>query len=413
MNSQPLSEIASRKHQLNQLCASAVQQHISENKADNSHLRKRRRFLAKHVLKRLPLHKPVSSQRWLHAISLVLAMWGFNDLVMPEQAHAAFISDTVANPLNSVDVGTYSAPTFADIDGDGDLDAFVGAADGTVKYYRNTEIDAGANVGFIADGAGNPLAGVAAAGVKDGAYATPNFADLDNDGDLDAFIGEYYGTVKYYRNTEIDAGADVGFVADSAGNPLASVAVGFTAAPSFADIDSDGDIDAFIGTFDGSIKYYRNTEIDSVAQGTGMVADPFNALFSVAVGNVATPSFADIDGDGDLDAFVGEFYGSIKYYRNTAIDTGPDLGFIAEPFNPLALVEVGYTSAPSFADIDGDGDLDAFIGRGDGTIRYYRNSQEFTPTFTPIASSSSDIGMLSLWSILSLPFLTLLRRKWR
>ena len=42
------------------------------------------------------------------------------------------------NPLNGIDVGFSSKPTFADIDSDGDLDAFIGAFDSTVRFYRNT-----------------------------------------------------------------------------------------------------------------------------------------------------------------------------------------------------------------------------------------------------------------------------------
>jgi hypothetical protein len=43
-----------------------------------------------------------------------------------------------ANPFNGIDVGVSSTPTFADIDGDGDLDAIVGESGGTLKYYKNT-----------------------------------------------------------------------------------------------------------------------------------------------------------------------------------------------------------------------------------------------------------------------------------
>jgi hypothetical protein len=39
-----------------------------------------------------------------------------------------------ANPFNGINVGPLSTPTFADIDGDGDLDAVVGGRDGTLKY---------------------------------------------------------------------------------------------------------------------------------------------------------------------------------------------------------------------------------------------------------------------------------------
>ncbi len=87
------------------------------------------------------------------------------------------------NPFDGVDVGDYSAPSFADLDGDGDLDAFIGAGDGWIYYYRNE--GTAANPAFTnVTGSGNPFNGV---GV--GSNSAPSFADLDGDGDLDAFIG--------------------------------------------------------------------------------------------------------------------------------------------------------------------------------------------------------------------------------
>jgi hypothetical protein len=35
------------------------------------------------------------------------------------------------------------------------------------------------------------------------------------------------------------------------------------------------------------------------------------------VGLLSVPSFADLDGDGDLDAVVGEFGGTLRYFLNT------------------------------------------------------------------------------------------------
>jgi hypothetical protein len=51
----------------------------------------------------------------------------------------AFAEQTgAANPFNGVDVGFRSAPSFADLDGDGDLDAVAGENDGLLHYFENT-----------------------------------------------------------------------------------------------------------------------------------------------------------------------------------------------------------------------------------------------------------------------------------
>ncbi len=73
---------------------------------------------------------------------------------------ALFVERSSTNPLNGIDVGKYSTPTLADIDNDGDLDAIIGEQDNVINYYENT----GA-AGFIEKtGATNPFSGVSAGG---------------------------------------------------------------------------------------------------------------------------------------------------------------------------------------------------------------------------------------------------------
>ena len=101
------------------------------------------------------------------------------------------------------------------------------------------------------------------------------------------------------------------------------------------------------------------------------------------VGNYSSPSFADVDGDGDLDAFIGRQNGDTEFFANTGSSSAP--AFSTPVTNPFGLTDVGAFSSPSLADIDGDGDLDAFIGRRDGTTRFFENTgtSSSAPAFSP------------------------------
>ncbi len=271
-------------------------------------------------------------------------------------------SFTRGSSFDLTDVGYFPEPTFADIDGDGDLDAFVGMgfsysgeSDGNTLFYRN--MGTASNPAF-ASSITNPF------GLTDiGNFASPAFVDIDNDGDLDAFVGNDVGNTLFYRNTGTISNPI--FAAPST-NPFGLADAGSYATPNFVDIDNDNDLDVFVNNL-----FFKNTGTANNPIFAAPQANPF--------GLAGSPDFVDVDRDGDLDAFVGA--GSSNFFRNTGTASNPN--FVLSSVSPYGLPggEQRTIYDQTFADIDGDGDLDAFVvqtntygGLGSTTSFYINNA---------------------------------------
>jgi len=333
----------------------------------------------------------------------------------------------ITNNWFGIDVTTRSIPWFADIDADNDFDLFIGCAEGTTYYYRNNGSPTNPNMVFVTS---NYIVDV-------GNTNAPTFVDIDHDGDLDMFIGEYIGNINYYRNVgtpynaswnfitknyltidmnssstpamvDIDADGDydlfsgewVGLIdylnnSGTATNHRWTIVsenyqgidVGDNSAPTFVDIDNDNDYDFFIGNLLGNIYYYRNDGSPNSPNFT-YITNNYNGI---DVGDRGAPAFVDIDDDNDYDLFVGNDSGTIWYYRN---DGTPSVPFWTYITNHYSNIDVGERSIPTFTDIDGDNDYDLFIGEYFGTIYYYRNDgTPTTPSFTFITNAFAGINV--------------------
>jgi large repetitive protein len=304
----------------------------------------------------------------------------------------AFVLSTSSAPFGLSDVGSYSALTFADLDGDGDLDAVVGDAVGTLKYFENT--GTAIAPGFVLSTSTAPF------GLSNvGAYSKPAFADLNGDGRLDAVVGDNYGRLHYFQNT--GSVPPPAFTAPPWTDPYGLSDVGDTSAPTFGDLDGDGDPDALVGDFSGKLNYFENT---GTAVAPAFLKSTSSAPFGLSgVDEFARPTFIDLDGDGDLDVVVGEAFGNEIYFENTGTAVAPAF---ATPIttNPFNLLDVGFHSAPTFGDLDGDGDPDAVVGEKNGGFVYFKNTgTAVAPAFLK-STSTAPFGLINVGQE-SAPFL--------
>jgi len=291
------------------------------------------------------------------------------------------------NPFDGVDVGYFSAPTFVDIDGDGDMDAFIGKYTSEIlDFYRNTGTAISPTFTLVT-GAGNPFDNEYTSGLNN-----PTFVDVDEDGDMDAFIGESFGNLNFFRNTGTAITPTFTRVT-GAEDPFEGVDVGDYSAPAFVDVDGDGDKDAFIGEINGVVYFFRNRSV-------ALTPGPFTLVETVGDdAEYSTPAFVDIDFDGDMDFFIGEYSGNLNFFRNFGTVIYPSFGPVSDAENPFGSADVGDYSAPAFVDVDRDGDMDAFVGEGDGNLNFFRNTgTAITPTFSLITGADDPFDGVNVGS---------------
>ncbi|NKN34474.1 FG-GAP-like repeat-containing protein, partial [Marichromatium bheemlicum] len=200
-----------------------------------------------------------------------------------------------------------------------------------------------------------------------GYHPSLSLVDLDGDGDLDLVVGNSTGDLLFFENTGTASSATFGN-AQTAAFGLDHDSRLYDSA--FADLDGDGLVDALGVNGSGDLMYFHNTGTATRPE----FADPSQSPFGLDVTTFQSPriEFADIDGDGKLDLFAGTAYSGIWLLENTGSVNTP--AFASAASAPGGLDETGYMASPTFADIDADGDLDALVGNYDGNLMLFWNN---------------------------------------
>ncbi|HEX9951217.1 MAG TPA: FG-GAP-like repeat-containing protein, partial [Rubricoccaceae bacterium] len=200
--------------------------------------------------------------------------------------------------------------------------------------------------------------------------AVPAAGDIDGDGDTDLVFGGGDGVLRVALNTAGPA-ALAAFSAVTL-NPYGLTDIGDNAAPTLGDVNGDGDMDLLVGRTDGTVAYFENTAGPAATPAFALRTGAANPLAALDVGFSSAPHLVDLDGDGDLDVLVGAVDGTVSTLTNTA---GPRVApaFGAATAGAFGLADIGYGSVPATGDLDGDGDVDVLVGTSPGAVAQYRN----------------------------------------
>jgi hypothetical protein len=235
--------------------------------------------------------------------------------------------------------GSSFASSWADVDGDGWVDLLVSNG-GLTQPEPNFLFRNNRDGTFARVTEGPIVADSARSGGGSG-------ADYDNDGDQDLFVpriatrgaptGALFRNEGGWRFTRV------------AGDPVVSDTL---MAPSAAwgDMDNDGDLDLAVGSISGyASRLYRNG-------GDGTFTRVAEGDFVTSPGSAYAVNWADVDNDGDLDLLQANWGATSYLFLNRGdgtLDRAPagDLGRA-----------IGYASSATWGDVDGDGDLDLYIG---------------------------------------------------
>ena len=132
---------------------------------------------------------------------------------------------------------------------------------------------------------------------------------------MDLVIGAYNGEISFYQNIGTSESANFNLV----NNSISSISVTAHSTPISVDIDKDEDIDIFLGSQDGVISFFQNQGDNTFIQKNG----DENPLNAIDVGQNSFPFFTDIDSDGDMDLYIGEEEGNINYLVNDGSPENP------------------------------------------------------------------------------------------
>ncbi len=322
---------------------------------------------------------------------------------------------------------------FVDYDNDGDLDLHISNTSTLVpapcRWWTNSGVGSGSYVDETATrwinlgGPGSsihPSQVIAGGGFID-YTCDSDFADVDNDGDMDLFHSSYGGLFAGQNPSRVFLNDGNGFFEEfnPSGFQLSQLTIQngdpglwcegtqFAGTPGgpgscdiassaldidFGDVDGDFDLDLLHGARQEAPRMFINRleENGGVLGFRDTTGATFEPGYTQGNGHYEQ-EMGDMDGDGDLDILGVNWISSFSFDDSTLENDGA--GFFS---NTTILAG----SAPDdnegdFIDYDNDGDLDILIANWSGDDRLYRNDQVGSGPFSFSAASFPPSPMTS------------------
>lgn len=183
--------------------------------------------------------------------------------------------------------------------------------------------------------------------VQDGAKSDgATFADIDNDGDLDAYVVTWYGQQNYFYRNE----GDGSFLLDK--DPVLTTNGTYSETASWGDVNNDGWLDLFLTNSEGKSK--RNQLfLNQNGKGFKPTETPANQTNTLS----RSVNWIDVNKDGKSDLFITN---EGKSPNELYLNSGKAPFFLSTQNAIWDELPKGSMSA-SWGDVDNDGDLDLFL----------------------------------------------------
>ena len=239
------------------------------------------------------------------------------------------------------------------------------------------------------------------------------YLDVNNDNIKDLIVSTNNAfnclndtNILFYENSNADNNPDFNLIQS---NFLQDgmIEVGEGAHPVFFDYNSDGLLDIVIGSYGlykpnstpnhkASLWLYENIGTAN-SPAFKLISNDYLGISSINLdfnfNQPATrlmPTFGDIDGDGDDDLLIGDFYGYIHFFENSA-GIGNPCVFTLNQVN-YQNIDAGLYAAPQLIDLNRDNLLDLVIGERYGEFRYYENTgTSSSPIFTWVTNTLGNV----------------------